>query len=80
MARKYFSPYAPRRRRSPQVVVIWVSIFVFLLWLTWFITTRHKEEARPYVDEFMHPRAGRAHVPVVDVGPDGPGEGEERGV
>jgi hypothetical protein len=30
-------------------------MFVFILWLTWFITTRHKEEASPYVDEFMHP-------------------------
>jgi hypothetical protein len=55
MARKYFSPYAPRRRRSPQVVLVWVSLFVFILWLTWWITTRHKEEATPYVDEFMHP-------------------------
>ncbi|EAQ86712.1 predicted protein [Chaetomium globosum CBS 148.51] len=52
MARAYFSPYAPRRRRSPQVVVVWVSMFAFILWLTWYITTRHKE----YADEFMHPR------------------------
>lgn len=51
MARAYFSPYAPRRRRSPQVVVVWVSMFAFILWLTWYITTRHKE----YADEFMHP-------------------------
>ncbi|KAH6850997.1 putative nicotinamide riboside protein [Chaetomium sp. MPI-CAGE-AT-0009] len=55
MARTYFSPYAPRRRRSPQVVLVWVSMFVFILWVTWYITTRHKEEASPYVNEFMHP-------------------------
>ncbi|KAL2195877.1 hypothetical protein P885DRAFT_70023 [Corynascus similis CBS 632.67] len=55
MARTYFSVYAPRRRRSPRIVLIWVSIFVFLVWLMWFITTRHKGEATPYVEEFIHP-------------------------
>ncbi|KAL2185057.1 hypothetical protein L209DRAFT_690972 [Thermothelomyces heterothallicus CBS 203.75] len=55
MPRGYFSPYAPRRRRSPRLVLIWVSVFLFLLWITWYITTRHKEEAAPYVEEFIHP-------------------------
>ncbi|KAL2160082.1 hypothetical protein VTH06DRAFT_1737 [Thermothelomyces fergusii] len=50
-----FSPYAPRRPRSPRLVLIWVSVFLFLLWITWYISTRHKEDAAPYVQEFMHP-------------------------
>jgi hypothetical protein len=65
MAKKYFSPYSPRRRQSRRVVLVWVSTFVFILWLTWFISTRRREQALPYVDEFMHP-GQKVHRAVVE--------------
>ncbi|KAK3901439.1 hypothetical protein C8A05DRAFT_34873 [Staphylotrichum tortipilum] len=65
MAKKYFSPYSPRRRQSPRLVLVWVSTFVFILWMTWYISTRHREQARPYVDEFMHP-GQKMHRAVMD--------------
>ncbi|UQC74515.1 uncharacterized protein CLUP02_01166 [Colletotrichum lupini] len=35
-----FSPYAPRRRRSPRVVITWVAAWLTVLTLTWWIVTR----------------------------------------
>ncbi|GKT46919.1 uncharacterized protein ColSpa_07100 [Colletotrichum spaethianum] len=34
-----FSPYAPRRRRSPLVVLTWVAVWLTVLTLTWWFTT-----------------------------------------
>ncbi|KAK0654545.1 hypothetical protein QBC41DRAFT_332115 [Cercophora samala] len=44
MAKQYFSPYAPRTPRSPRLVLIWISCFLFLLWLTWFLSGRSMDE------------------------------------
>ncbi|KAK4122605.1 hypothetical protein N657DRAFT_681608 [Parathielavia appendiculata] len=68
MPKEYFSPYAPRRPRSPRLVLIWVSTFVFILWMTWYIATRHKERAAPYVEEFMHPGRGPRRVQEAGAG------------
>ncbi|OHE97659.1 hypothetical protein CORC01_07074 [Colletotrichum orchidophilum] len=35
-----FSPYAPRRRRSPRIVITWVAAWLTVLTLTWWIVTR----------------------------------------
>ncbi|KZL79837.1 hypothetical protein CI238_02311 [Colletotrichum incanum] len=35
-----FSPYAPRRRRSPLVVLTWVAVWLTVLTLTWWFATR----------------------------------------
>ncbi|GJC82625.1 hypothetical protein ColLi_05463 [Colletotrichum liriopes] len=35
-----FSPYAPRRRRSPLVVLTWVAVWLTVLTLTWWFVTR----------------------------------------
>ncbi|KXH33754.1 hypothetical protein CSAL01_00485 [Colletotrichum salicis] len=35
-----FSPYAPRRRRSPRVVITWVAAWLTVLTLTWWIVSR----------------------------------------
>jgi hypothetical protein len=29
--------------------------FVFIVWMTWYISTRHREDAKPIVDEFLRP-------------------------
>ncbi|KAK4157495.1 hypothetical protein C8A00DRAFT_29644 [Chaetomidium leptoderma] len=55
MAGKFLSPYSPRRRRSARLVVIWVSLFLFILWMTRRISTRQPETAKPYVDDFVRP-------------------------
>ncbi|AEO71346.1 uncharacterized protein THITE_2171570 [Thermothielavioides terrestris NRRL 8126] len=60
MSNKYFSPYAPRRPRSPRLVILWLTTFALVLWLTWYVSTRHRERAAPYVDEFLHPGGGAA--------------------
>lgn len=60
MPKTYFSPYSPRRRRSARLVLIWVFMFVFIAYMTWYISTRHREQATPYVKDFIHPGTGRA--------------------
>ncbi|KAL1839755.1 hypothetical protein VTJ49DRAFT_1178 [Mycothermus thermophilus] len=59
MVRK-FSIYAPRRRRSPRFILAYIGTFFFILWATWYISTRHAETARPYVEEFLHPGSAAA--------------------
>ncbi|KAK4101413.1 hypothetical protein N658DRAFT_425687 [Parathielavia hyrcaniae] len=68
MPKKYFSPYAPRKPRSPRLVLVWMSTFVFVLWVTWYITTRQKERAAPYVEEFIHSGRGPRRVQEAGVG------------
>jgi hypothetical protein len=50
--------YAPRRRRSPRLVIIWVTVFILVAWMTWYVSTRHRERAAPYVKEFLRPGTG----------------------
>lgn len=45
-----YSPYGPRPRRSKQLVVVWMSCLLGILFLTWYITSRHRESARTYAD------------------------------
>lgn len=52
------SLYAPRRRRSGRLVLVWMATLVFAVWVTWYITTRHSQTAKPYVNEFLHPVGG----------------------
>ena len=61
MARQYgyFSPYAPRHRRSTRLVLIWIALFFFILYVTYYLT-RHSDETKPYVEELMHPGAKKA--------------------
>ena len=47
------SPYSPRRRRSARLVIIWLATFLLVLWLTWYVSTRHAERAKPYLDELL---------------------------
>jgi len=35
--------YGPRRRRSPRLVLIWMGIFLFILYMTWWISSRRRE-------------------------------------
>jgi hypothetical protein len=58
MPRQFISPYAPRRRRSARLVLIWVATLLLTIWITWYISTRQRERAQPYVEEFMHPGSG----------------------
>ncbi|KAK4241084.1 hypothetical protein C8A03DRAFT_12619 [Achaetomium macrosporum] len=56
----YLSPYSPRKRRSARLVAAWMFTFVFILWMTWYISTRHREKAKPIVEEFLRPvKVGR---------------------
>ncbi|KAL2265377.1 hypothetical protein VTJ83DRAFT_6477 [Remersonia thermophila] len=50
-----FSIYTPRRRRSPRFILLYFGTFAFILLVTWYISTRHAETARPYVQEFLRP-------------------------
>ncbi len=52
---KIVSPYGPRPRRSAQLIVAWVLCFLFILFVTWYITTKHEETARSYTDQFLRP-------------------------
>ncbi|KAF6830857.1 hypothetical protein CMUS01_07576 [Colletotrichum musicola] len=47
-----YSPYAPRRRRSPLVVFTWVAVWLFVLTLTWWFTRGRSAAgaAAPYAD------------------------------
>lgn len=60
MPRKFISPYTPRRRRSGRVVVVWITTFAVLLWLTWYFTSRGKEGAAP---EYIRPGRGLRGAP-----------------
>ncbi|KAI8237038.1 hypothetical protein K4K54_001368 [Colletotrichum sp. SAR 10_86] len=40
-----FSPYAPRRRRSPRVVITWVGVWLLVVTLTWWFATRRSAGA-----------------------------------
>ncbi|KAL2116619.1 hypothetical protein VTJ04DRAFT_8787 [Mycothermus thermophilus] len=55
MRGKLFSPYARPRRRSPRLVLVWLGTFFFLLFLVWYLNTRHREASRAVVEEFLHP-------------------------
>ncbi|KAI6355634.1 hypothetical protein MCOR25_008129 [Pyricularia grisea] len=55
MAGKYYSPYAPRGRTNSTLVVVWIGGFLTLLFLTYWISTRHADKARHYADKFAHP-------------------------
>ncbi|KAK0705226.1 hypothetical protein B0H67DRAFT_593515 [Lasiosphaeris hirsuta] len=48
-----YSPYAPRPRRSAQLVVLWMVVFIGILVATWYISTRHTEAAAEYVDKLL---------------------------
>jgi len=37
------------------MVTIWVTCFLFILFMTWYINSRHKESASRYANEFLHP-------------------------
>jgi hypothetical protein len=64
MARMLYSPYGPRARRSPQVIILYMACFLLILFLTWYLTTRHPETARSYASEFLgkSPAAGKARL------------------
>ncbi|KXX80696.1 hypothetical protein MMYC01_202100 [Madurella mycetomatis] len=75
MARQFYAPwgYAPRRRRSARLVIIWMAVFVLAGWTTWYISTRQRERAAPYIKEFLRPgsgfqRAGGEQEQVADEG------------
>jgi hypothetical protein len=53
MARTYFSPYAPRRRRPARLVLAWVAMFFIVLYVVWYITSNHREQTNLYVQELM---------------------------
>lgn len=55
MPRQFFSPYGPRPRRSARLVILWMVAFLTILWLTWYISSRHRERAKPYVEELLRP-------------------------
>jgi hypothetical protein len=75
MAGKYFSPYAPRRRRSARLVVIWMSLFVIILWLTWYYTSG--KGAMSEAAERIRPGRGLNEAPYAGAGAGaGTGEGE----
>lgn len=81
MPRQYFSPYAPRRRRSARLVAVWLATFLFVLWMTWYVTSRQRERAVPYVDEFLARPGARRAVVVDDTAAAGAGAGgNARGV
>ncbi|KAK5660781.1 hypothetical protein OQA88_12148 [Cercophora sp. LCS_1] len=42
----YYSPYGPKPKRSGRLVVLWMMCFLFILFGTWFLTTRHGETTR----------------------------------
>ncbi|KAF9877779.1 hypothetical protein CkaCkLH20_04914 [Colletotrichum karsti] len=42
---KTFSPYAPRVRRSPRMVITWVGVWLLILTLTWWLATRRSAAA-----------------------------------
>jgi len=66
MARSLYSPYGPRPRRSGVLVLLWMATFLFILFVTWYITTRHGETAREYAREFAKPGIGRLRKEVVE--------------
>jgi hypothetical protein len=75
MAGKYFSPYAPRRRRSAQLVIVWLTLFVVILWLTWYYTSGGKGGAMSDAAERIRPGRGLNGAPYAGAGA-GAGEGE----
>ena len=62
MARNFISPYGPRPRRSNFLVIIWMACFVFVVLMTWYISTRHSERARAIGAEFVKGRQPAAAV------------------
>ncbi|EHA48265.1 hypothetical protein MGG_11439 [Pyricularia oryzae 70-15] len=48
-------PYAPRGRTNNTLVMVWVGGFLTLLFMTYWISTRHADKARHYADKFAHP-------------------------
>ncbi len=38
--------YAPRRRRSARLIIIWVSIFLLMLFMTWYYNSGRVERTR----------------------------------
>ncbi|KAK3387231.1 hypothetical protein B0H63DRAFT_558792 [Podospora didyma] len=43
-----FSPYGPRPKRSPKFVFLWVACFLFILFATWYMNSRHGDTVKQY--------------------------------
>jgi hypothetical protein len=56
-------------------VVVWVTLFVVFLWLTWYYTSGGKEGAMPDAAERIRPGRGLNEEPYAGAGA-GTGEGE----
>lgn len=57
MDRPLFSPYGPRPKRSAQIVLVWMAVFVGVLLLTYYLT-RLRREGPPVVRPADEPPAG----------------------
>ncbi|KAK8025732.1 hypothetical protein PG990_003555 [Apiospora arundinis] len=55
-----FSPYAPRRRRSARLVLVWMAVLSFILFVTYYFKTRQQATAlsEPFAEGIlMHDKA-----------------------
>lgn len=41
-----YSPYGPRRRRSPKLVVVWIAGFFFLVFVMWYLPSLDRSRSR----------------------------------
>ncbi|KAK4461167.1 hypothetical protein QBC42DRAFT_179120 [Cladorrhinum samala] len=58
MARQYFSPYRPRGPRSARLTLIWLAVFLALLWITYYVSSKAGEKSADAVlEEFV--RSGK---------------------
>lgn len=58
----YYSPYRRRGPNSILLVLGWVGCFAFIVFLLWYVNTRHPESTKAYKESLV--RGGPAqHVP-----------------
>ncbi|KAK0626099.1 hypothetical protein B0T14DRAFT_509156 [Immersiella caudata] len=48
-----YSPYGPRPRHSARLVVLWVACFFFIVFLTWYLNSRHGGKAAEYTSKIV---------------------------
>jgi hypothetical protein len=53
-----YSPYGPRPRHSSRLVILWVGCFFLIVFLTWYLNTRHKDTAAEYASKIVGMKPG----------------------